>query len=162
MILAETCPSCSYLITWFVGLLLKITLKGLLVDWKCLWSIFVTWFLNITRKSRNFHVFTQAYLAHAQTNFPAACIMKSWTVNRWSHTIHKNNLWIINNSWRKHKGNHEREGVCIHSDTQSLIFINFNFDFLASYKMYLQNYFANRSIKLESFTTRGASVGTWH
>ena len=31
--------------------------------------------LNITRKSRNFHAFTQAYLAHAQTNFPAAiCI----------------------------------------------------------------------------------------
>ena len=29
-------------------------------------------FLNITRKSRNFHAFTQAYLAHAQTNFPAA------------------------------------------------------------------------------------------
>ena len=26
----------------------------------------------ITRKSRNFHAFTQAYLAHAQTNFPAA------------------------------------------------------------------------------------------
>ena len=24
------------------------------------------------RKSRNFHAFTQAYLAHAQTNFPAA------------------------------------------------------------------------------------------
>ena len=72
MILAETCPSCSYLITWFVGLLLKITLKGLLVDWKCLWSMFVIWFLNITHKSRNFHAFTQAYLAHAQTNFPAA------------------------------------------------------------------------------------------
>ena len=72
MILAETCPSCSYLITWFVGLLLKITLKGLLGDWKCLWSMFVIWFLNITRKSRNFHAFTQAYLAHAQTNFPAA------------------------------------------------------------------------------------------
>ena len=70
--LAETCPSCSYLITWFVGLLLKITLKGLLGDWKCLWSMFVIWFLNITRKSRNFHAFTQAYLAHAQTNFPAA------------------------------------------------------------------------------------------
>ena len=86
MILAETCPSCSYLITWFVGLLLKITLKGLLVDWKCLWSMFVIWFLNITRKSRNFHAFTQAYLAHAQTNFPAATIyyfvallkMKPW------------------------------------------------------------------------------------
>ena len=75
MILAETCPSCSYLITWFVGLLLKITLKGLLVDWKCLWSMFVIWFLNITRKSRNFHAFTQAYLAHAQTNFPAANIL---------------------------------------------------------------------------------------
>ena len=72
MILAETWPSLSYLITWFVGLFLKITLKGLLVDWKCLWSMFVRWFLNITRKSRNFHAFTQAYLAHAQTNFPAA------------------------------------------------------------------------------------------
>ena len=24
------------------------------------------------RKSRNFYAFTQAYLAHAQTNFPAA------------------------------------------------------------------------------------------
>ena len=72
MILAETCPSCLYLIIWFVGLLLKITLKGLLADWKCLWSMFGIWFLNITRKSRNFHAFTQAYLAHAQTNFPAA------------------------------------------------------------------------------------------
>ena len=29
-------------------------------------------FLHITRKSRNFHAFTQAYRAHAQTNFPAA------------------------------------------------------------------------------------------
>ena len=76
MILAETCPSFSYLITWFVGLLLKITLKGLLADWKCLWFMFGIWFLNITRKSRNFHAFTQAYLAHAQTNFPAALI--SW------------------------------------------------------------------------------------
>ena len=25
-------------------------------------------------KSRNFHAFTQAYLAHAQTNFPAAIV----------------------------------------------------------------------------------------
>ena len=74
MILAETWFSCSYLITWFVSLPLKITLKGLLVDWKCLWSMFVIWFLNITRKSRNFHAFTQAYLAHAQTNFPAAAL----------------------------------------------------------------------------------------
>ena len=29
-------------------------------------------FLNIMRKSRNFRAFTQAYLAHAQTNSPAA------------------------------------------------------------------------------------------
>ena len=72
MILAETWPSCLYLITWFVSVLLKITLKGLLVHWKCLWSMFVIWFLDIARKSRNFHAFTQAYLAHAQTNFPAA------------------------------------------------------------------------------------------
>ena len=36
--------------------------------------MFVIRFLNITRKSRNFHAFTQAYLAHAQTNFPAAQI----------------------------------------------------------------------------------------
>ena len=80
MILAETWPSCLYLITWFVVLLLKITLKGLLADWKCLWSMFGIWFLNITHKSRNFHAFTQAYLAHAQTNFPAAthCENKSW------------------------------------------------------------------------------------
>ena len=34
-----------------------------------------------------------------------------------------------------------------------LIFISFNFDFLALYKWYFQNYFANRSIKLESFTS---------
>ena len=33
--------------------------------------MFVIGFLNITRKSRNFHAFTQAYLAHAQINFPA-------------------------------------------------------------------------------------------
>ena len=31
-------------------------------------------------------------------------------------------------------------------------FINFNFDFLALYKMYFRSYFANRYIKLESFT----------
>ena len=72
MILARTWPSCLYLLTWFVSVLLKITLKGRLVHWKCLWSMFVIWFLNITRKSRNFHAFTLAYLAHAQTNFPAA------------------------------------------------------------------------------------------
>ena len=34
--------------------------------------MFVIRFLNITRKSRNFHAFTQAYLAHAQTSFLAA------------------------------------------------------------------------------------------
>ena len=32
--------------------------------------------LNITRKSRNFHVFTPAYLAHAQANCPAASLVK--------------------------------------------------------------------------------------
>ena len=34
------------------------------------------------------------------------------------------------------------------------IFINFNFDFLAFYKMHFQNYFAKRSIKLESFDSQ--------
>ncbi len=34
-----------------------------------------------------------------------------------------------------------------------LICINYNFDFLVLYKMYLQNYFARRSIILESFTS---------
>ena len=79
MISAETCLSCSYLITWFVCLLLKITLKGLF-DLKVFLTrlkmlvihVWYIWVLNITRKSHNFHAFTQAYLAHAQTNFPAA------------------------------------------------------------------------------------------
>ena len=37
---------------------------------------------------------------------------------------------LINNSWRKHKINHEREGVCI-SDAKEimLIYINFKFHF---------------------------------
>ena len=69
MILAETWPSCLYLITWFVGLLLKIALKYLLADWKCLWSMFGIWFLNTCV---NHAILTQAYLAHAQRNFPAA------------------------------------------------------------------------------------------
>ena len=60
---------------------------------------------------------------------------------------------LIDNSWRTHKINHEREGVCIPRYRILLIFINFNFDFLALYKLYFQNYFANRSIKLESFTS---------
>ena len=34
--------------------------------------MFVIRFLDITPKSHNFHAFTLAYLAHAQTNFPAA------------------------------------------------------------------------------------------
>ena len=34
-----------------------------------------------------------------------------------------------------------------------LICINYNFDFLVLYKMYFQNYFARRSIILESFTS---------
>ena len=73
MILAENWRLCLYLIIWFVGLLLTITLKGLLAEWKCLWSMFgICDFLNVMRKSRNFHVFTQAYLVHAQTNIPAA------------------------------------------------------------------------------------------
>ena len=38
--------------------------------------MFVIRFLNITCKSRNFHAFTQAYLAHAQTNFPAAHVQE--------------------------------------------------------------------------------------
>ena len=52
---------------------------------------------------------------------------------------------IINNS-------HGREGVYITQHRLS-IFINFNFDFLALYKMYFRNYFANRCKKLESFTS---------
>ena len=35
----------------------------------------------------------------------------------------------------------------------SIFMLNFNFDFLLLYKMYFQNYFTNRSIKLESFTS---------
>ena len=69
LILAETWPWCLNLIIWFVGLLLKITLKSLLADWKCLWSMFGIWFLNTCV---NHAIFTQVYLAHAQTNFPAA------------------------------------------------------------------------------------------
>ena len=69
LILPETWPSCLYLIIWFVGLLLKITLKSLLADWKCLWSMFGIWFLNTCV---NHAILTQAYLAHAETNFPAA------------------------------------------------------------------------------------------
>ena len=34
-----------------------------------------------------------------------------------------------------------------------LICLNYNFDFLVLYKMYFQNYFARRSIILESFTS---------
>ena len=66
------------------------------------------------------------------------------------------NLWndtCETHSRRKHKRNHEREGVCTPRYRILLIFINFNFDFRALYKMYFQNYFANRFIKLESFTS---------
>ena len=38
--------------------------------------------LNTTRKSRNFHVFTQTYLAHAQTNFLAASLSEMLTLRR--------------------------------------------------------------------------------
>ena len=37
----------------------------------------------------------------------------------------------------------------VYSDTEFC----FNFDFLVLYKMYFQNHFANRCIKLESFTS---------
>ena len=46
-----------------------------------------------------------------------------------------------------------KEGVCIPRYTILLIFTNFNFDFLLLYTMYFQNCFANRSIKLVSFTS---------
>ena len=36
----------------------------------------------------------------------------------------------------------------------SLDLLNFNFGFLVLYKMYFQNYFDNRFIKLESFTVK--------
>ena len=60
---------------------------------------------------------------------------------------------LTNNSWRKHKRDHGRKGVCIPRYRILLIFTNFNFDFLALYKMYFQNYFAYTSLKLESFTS---------
>ena len=62
---------------------------------------------------------------------------------------------LTDNLWGKHKGNHEREGVCtvIPRYRILLIFMSFNFDFLILYQMYFQNYFANGSIKLESFTS---------
>ena len=52
----------------------------------------------------------------------------------------------------KHKRNHESEGVCITQYRILFIFTNLNFDFLPLYKMYFQNCFANRYIKLVSFT----------
>ena len=56
--------------------------------------------------------------------------------------IHKENKTV----------NHDRKAVCI-PDTESrflLICLNLNFYFLILYKMYFQNYFAIRCIKLES------------
>ena len=47
---------------------------------------------------------------------------------------------LINNSKRKHKRNHEREGVCTPRYRIVLIFMNFNFDIPVSYKLYFQNY----------------------
>ena len=42
---------------------------------------------------------------------------------------------------------------CVYAIEISLDFINFNFNFLALYRMYFQNCFTNRSIKLKSFTS---------
>jgi hypothetical protein len=39
----------------------------------------------------------------------------------------------LDNSWRKHKRNHEREGVCIPDTESLLIYINFKFNFLTQY-----------------------------
>ena len=57
--------------------------------------------------------------------------------------IHLKIVKLINNSHellnRKHKRNHEREGVCI-SDTEiMLIYINFNFNFLTKYHSFIFN-----------------------
>ena len=41
----------------------------------------------------------------------------------------------------------KREVVCTPRYKVLLIFINFNFDFVAIYEMYFQNFFANRSIE---------------
>ena len=46
-----------------------------------------------------------------------------------------------------------KESECIPRYRILSIFINFNSDSLALYKMYFQNYFANRFIKLESLTS---------
>ena len=55
---------------------------------------------------------------------------------------------LIDNLWGKHKGNHDHEGVCtVYLDTE---FCWFSW---TSTQMYFQNYFANGSIKLESFTS---------
>ena len=50
------------------------------------------------------------------------------------------------------KKSHEREDICVPRHRILLIFITFNFNFVALYEVCFQNYFANRSIKLESFT----------
>ena len=69
-------------------------------------------FLNITRKSRNFHAFTQAYLTHAQTNFPAAqsptipptenrgLWLRDWYANDLKNKGHANNPL---SAWRPRK-----------------------------------------------------------
>ena len=62
----------NHLICW---LALKNYAKRSFSRLKMLVIMFVIRFLDITRKSRNFHAFTYACLAHAQTNFPAAFIV---------------------------------------------------------------------------------------
>ncbi len=60
---------------------------------------------------------------------------------------------LINNSWRKTQKKSSAWRRLYMRYRFWLICINYNFAFLVLYKMYSQNYFARRSIILESFTS---------
>ena len=90
----------------------------------------------------------EAYLTPAKQDYINQVIYTN-RLCEWLAITIKDIMKLINNF--PNKRNHEREGVCTPGYRILLIFINFNF--LALYKMYFQNSFVNRSIKLESFTS---------
>ena len=68
---------------------------------------------------------------------------------------------LINNSRRKHKRNHEREGVCISDTGIMLIYINFKFNFLSKYHSYTNERFHSHPCCIEPKTRVCISDTTW-
>jgi hypothetical protein len=60
-----------------------------------------------------------------------------WAFDQSAPVFLKGYFIITNNSWRKYKRNHDREGICICDTIKTmLIYVNCKFNFLTKYTLY--------------------------